>query len=144
MTFAMTFAAALVRTWTRVYTCSVPPVWAERRRAEIESDLWELQHDPDGARGLAPAVQVLGRLFSGIVDDVLWRLERTTLQDHVVIRRAVTLAATCVALSMLWGSSGAASRSAGCPAAPRKPRIEQVVACVGAFFDAHSSSHLQR
>ena len=111
-------------------------MWAEQRRAEIESDLFELQHDPHGARGLAPAVQVLGRLFAGIGDDVSWRLERTTLQDNVLIRRAVTLAAATVALSMLWGSSGTTRRVASCPSAPRKPRVEQVLECVGAFFEA--------
>jgi hypothetical protein len=131
----MTVAVTLVRGWTRAYTCGIPFVWAEQRRAEIESDLWELQHDPDGARGLAPAVQVLGRLCAGIGDDLSWRLERTTLQDNVRIRRAVTLAAATVALSMLWGSSGATPRVTGCPSAPRKPRVEQVLECVGAFFE---------
>ena len=112
-----------------------PSAWAEQRRAEIESNLWELQQDPNGARGLTPAVQVLGRLFAGIAADLCWRLERTTLQDNVFIRRAVTLAAATVALSMLWGASGATPRDAGCPGAPRKPRVEQVLECVGAFFE---------
>jgi hypothetical protein len=65
-----------------------------------------------------------------------WRVEHTTLQDNVVIRRAVTLAVTTVALSVLWGSSGAAPRIAGSSAAPRKPKVEQVVECVGAFFES--------
>jgi hypothetical protein len=125
----------VVRAWTRVYTCGMPSASAEQRRADIDSDLWELQHDPDGARGLAPAVQMLGRLFAGIGDDLWWRLERTTLQDHVLMRRAVTLAAATVALSMLWGSAGATPRVAGCPSVPRKPRAERVLECVAAFFE---------
>lgn len=144
MTPAITVAAALVRTWTHAYTSGVPSVWAQQRRAEIESDLWEFEHDPDGTRGLAPAVQVLGRLCIGIVDDVRWRVERTTFHDNVLIRRAVTLAAATVTLSMLWGASGDTSWIARCPSVPRKPRIDQVVACVGAFFASHPRSDVQR
>ena len=56
MTSAMTLAVAAVRTWTRAYTWGTPSVWAEQRRAEIESDLWEQQQDPN-ARSLAPAAR---------------------------------------------------------------------------------------
>ena len=136
VTFAMAIAVTVVRTWTRAYTWGTPSEWAEQRRAEIESDLWEQQQDPNGARGLAPAVHILARLFAGIADDLSWRVERTTLQDNVLIRRALTLAAATVALLVLWGSAGAAPRIAGCPGAPRKPRIEQVLKCVGAFFES--------
>jgi len=134
--FSMTAAVTIVRAWTRVYTWGAPSELAEQRRADIESDLWEQQQDPNGGRGLAPAVQVLLRLFTGIADDFTWRVEHTTLQDNVVIRRAVTLAVATAALSVLWGSSGAAPRMAGCSSAPRKPKVEQVVQCVGAFFES--------
>jgi len=138
--FSMTAAVTIVRAWTRVYTWGAPSELAEQRRADIESDLWEQQQDPNGGRGLAPAVQVLLRLFTGIADDFTWRVEHTTLQDNVVIRRAVTLAATTVALSVLWGTSGAAPRTAGCSGAPRRPKVEQVVQCVGAFFESSPRS----
>jgi hypothetical protein len=132
----MTIAVTVVRTWTRVYTWGAPSVWAEQRRAEIESDLWDQQQDPNGGRGLAPAAQILLRLFAGIADDLRWHVECTTLQDNVLIRRAVTVAATTVALSMLWEASGAAPPIAGCPGVPRKPKVEQVIECVGAFFES--------
>ena len=45
----MTIAVTVGRTWTRAYTWGTPSVWAEQRRAEIESDLWEQQQDPNGA-----------------------------------------------------------------------------------------------
>ena len=131
-----TLAVTLVRTWTRVYTWGAPSVWAAQRRAEIESDLWEQQQDPNGGRGLATAAHILARLFCGMVDDLTWRLERTTLQDNVLIRRALMLAATTIALSALWESSAITARFDPCPAAPRKPRIERVVECVGAFFES--------
>ena len=135
MSMTLTLAVAVVRAWTRAYTWGTPSVWAEQRRAEIESDLWEQQQDPNGARGLAPAVHILARLTAGIADDLRWRCERTTLPDHVLIRRAVTLAVTTVALAVLWGSSGS-SRFDPCPGAPRKPRVERVLECVGAFFES--------
>ena len=131
----MTLAVAVVRAWTRAYTWGAPSVWAEQRRAEIESDLWEQQQDPNGARSVAPTVQVLARLVAGMTEDLRWRLERTTPRDIVVIRRAVTLAATTIALSVLWGSSSGATRFDPCPGAPRKPRVELVLECVGAFFE---------
>ena len=136
MTSATTLAVTLVRTWTRVYTWGAPSVWAAQRRADIESDLWEQQHDPNGGRGLAPAAHILARLVSGMADDCTWRLERTTLQDNVLIRRAVMLGAATIALSVLWGSSPASARFDPCLGAPRKPRIERVVKCVGAFFES--------
>jgi hypothetical protein len=140
MTSSTTIAVSIVRAWTRAYTCGAPAEWAMQRLADIESDLWEFEHDPHGAREVAPAIQVLWRLAAGIADDLRWRLERTTLQDNVMIRRAVTLAAATIVLSMLWGSQDAGPRLAGCPGAPRKPRVEQVVKCVGAFFDATRSA----
>ena len=140
MNSTMTIAVTLVRAWTRAYTWGTPSVWAEQRRADIESDLWEHQQDPNGARGLPRALQVLARLFAGIADDLWWRVERSTPQDNVLVRRALTLAATTVALSVLWGASGATHRIAGCPGAPRKPWVEQLLECVGAFFESSPSA----
>jgi hypothetical protein len=67
-------AAAVVRAWTRAYTRGLPLDERDRRRAEIESDLWELMHD------FAPtakwtAAHILVRLFAGIGDDIRWRRE---------------------------------------------------------------------
>jgi TonB family protein len=43
-------ASGLVLTWTRLYTWGMPPAARDARHAEVESDLWESAHDPDGAR----------------------------------------------------------------------------------------------
>ena len=49
------FAVSLVRGWTRAYTWRMPPgLRPVPRCAEVESDLWELQQDPDRDRGLSP------------------------------------------------------------------------------------------
>jgi hypothetical protein len=135
MSLAVIVATAAARVWTRVYTSGMPSIAMERRRAEIESDLWELCHDSDGEQRLSAASQIVWRLVAGIADDLTWRLEHTTFQDNVLVRRVVTLAAAMMVLSMLWGSSDTTSRLAGCPNAPRKARVDQVVACVGTFFE---------
>ena len=54
------FAVAVLRAWTHVYTWRLDPGLRERRRAEIESDLWEFQQDPAANRGLNPTLHVLG------------------------------------------------------------------------------------
>lgn len=59
-------AACLLRWWTRVYTVAMPAEERERRRAEVESDLWESLRDPVGAR------QILARLLLGVADDIGW------------------------------------------------------------------------
>ena len=68
-------AVAAVRGWTRAYTLGLPPSIRERRRAEVESDLWECHAD---AAAVLP-LQILGRLLLGIVDDLWWRVEEVSL-----------------------------------------------------------------
>jgi hypothetical protein len=70
-------AIALVRGWTRLYTSRMEPTFRDRRRAEIESDLWEFH---EGARrsGHSPAgiaVHMFARLIVGVPHDLLWRIE---------------------------------------------------------------------
>jgi hypothetical protein len=64
-----------VRAWTRVYTCGLPRAERTARRAEIDSDLWELEHDPEAPHGGWAATQVLARLLIGIPDDLAWRMD---------------------------------------------------------------------
>ena len=61
----LVLAVAVAPRVDAVYTWRLDPVLRERRRAEIESDLWEFQQDPAGSRGLSPAIQVLARMASG-------------------------------------------------------------------------------
>src|SRR5216110_327509 len=66
-------AAGLVRAWTRVYTHGLPRAERTARLAEIDSDLWESEHDPRAPRGGWAAMQILGRLLIGIPDEYLHR-----------------------------------------------------------------------
>ena len=61
--------------WTRIYTHRLPSAERRARLAEIESDLWEFEHDSDAPTDGWRAVQVLARLVLGIRDDVAWRMD---------------------------------------------------------------------
>lgn len=70
-------AAGLARSWTRCYTLGLSRRERELRQDEIESDLWDHEHDTPGgvvsraAFGLA----VLSRLVRGMPADVFWRFQ---------------------------------------------------------------------
>jgi uncharacterized protein (TIGR03435 family) len=68
-------AITVVRIWTRLYTSGLPPSVKDRRRAEIDSDMWEWRADHAGAPHVGDAVILLLRVVLGIPDDVAWRVE---------------------------------------------------------------------
>ena len=61
--------------WVEWYTRGLPRDVADRRRAEIVSDLWEHEQDASraGLADLAISVEVLGRVLSGVPADLSWR-----------------------------------------------------------------------
>jgi hypothetical protein len=89
-------AARIVRGWTHLYTWCLPEPLAVGRRREIESDLWELQHDPDGNAGINVAGQILARMLLGMPDDVCWRLDHAA--DDVAARRMAARALVAAVL----------------------------------------------
>lgn len=70
-------AAELAGVWTRFYTLGMPQTAQQTRRREIASDVWEcLAEVAHGERrSRDAAVEILARMFLGIPDDILWRLE---------------------------------------------------------------------
>ena len=62
LTIMLRLALALVRLWTTLYTSGMPRGLRETRRAEIESDLWESQHDRRPESDAGVAAQMLLRL----------------------------------------------------------------------------------
>jgi hypothetical protein len=69
------FAHRLCLRWVRWYTHGLPRDAAERRRAEVASDLWEHERDASeaGLSDLAISVEVVGRVLSGMPADLSWR-----------------------------------------------------------------------
>jgi hypothetical protein len=91
----------MVRAWTRFYTWRLPASTRERRFAEIESDLWEFQHDPASAGEISCALHVLVRLTTGLPDDLCWRFEQTPALGRTS-RRLVGITAVALVLSAVW------------------------------------------
>lgn len=120
MTVLNRIAAALVRAWTWAYTCLAPAGSAEARRAEIESDLWEWQHEA-GAGKRSRAWQALGRLVRGSWDDVRW-----VCQEGGLMRRAwlaiVAVAVAGTAISYQVSSALVISL----PTSPSPPAVSQL------------------
>ena len=94
------FAIALVRAWTRIYTWGMDPRAREARIAEIESDLWESVQSGD--RG----VDILARLAFGIVDDLVWRTTDDLIRETSARRTAafgvIVTFATLAIVAALW------------------------------------------
>jgi hypothetical protein len=86
----------LVRIWTHLYTFALPSDIRDRRRAEIESDVWESEHDPD-----VPHHALAFRLLRGMPSDLLWRLEVTPSRQHARAAVGALAGAGVVALA-LW------------------------------------------
>lgn len=63
-------SSRLVAAWTRLYTAGLPSALGERRRLELESDLWEQLHDPTESHA---SRLVLGRWLRGVPADLGWR-----------------------------------------------------------------------
>ncbi len=111
-------AVAAVRMWTRLYTWRMPHAIRERRRAEIESDLWECQAERPGTT--AVPLLVVARLLFGMVDDVRWRAERMSGHRIASPGRLLAIgAAVAVLAGVLWAGLTASSRTL--PAPPAAP-----------------------
>ena len=98
---ALDTANTIVRTWTSLYTARLPEAARDDRRAEIESDLWELAHDVDDPHALTPAFLVLTRLVRGVPDDLQWRASHVTICAGPM-RAAITIATATIAVLAVW------------------------------------------
>ena len=108
------FAVALVRAWTRIYTWGMDPRAGDARVAEIESDLWESVQSGDRA------ADMLARLAFGIVDDLVWRTTHDLIHETSARRTAafglIVTFATVVIVAALWVID--AARAAPLPEPP--------------------------
>ena len=71
-------ALSLVGGWFHLYTLGLPTEIQHRRHAELESDLWEQQADPDrdNDRPDLIGMEILSRMMLGIADDLSWRISQ--------------------------------------------------------------------
>lgn len=111
---------ALVRGWTWLITRGTAPDECDRRRQEIESDLWEFEHDANRGDDMSAALRVLVRLILGIPHDVAWRMDRATVR-RVAARSAIGLATLAAVLAVFIGQ---ALRPAMLPAVNPAPPLE--------------------
>jgi hypothetical protein len=101
MSGLLALAVASVRWWTCLYTCGLHRSVAARRRAEIESDLWELLHDPTSGHSLTKAAHVFARLGAGVADDLCWRVEQAPIGPPAP-RTVRVITAAVFLLTVLW------------------------------------------
>ena len=111
-------ALAIVRQWTSLYTLGMPPDVRDERRAEINSDLWECEHEKAAAPTLP--LQIITRLAAGLWDDVAWRWECLSPFRRVSGRAMIALAAAGAAVfAVVW--IGPALRAGTPPPVPPRP-----------------------
>ena len=96
------WADRAARRWAARYTSDLDPETAHRRRAELESDLFE--HRWCAGPGPAQQWDVLGRVLWGIPADLSWRRaalasmrRRDTGATPVILRRTTTIVLVALA-----------------------------------------------
>ncbi len=108
---AEALAAAVTRRWVRGYTAWVDAEAAERRRAEIASDVWEQRADAR-ERGSAPATvafSIAGRVVAGIPADLIWvRTQRLVMRGQPANRKVLTMNTFGHVAARWWWVLGAA------------------------------------
>lgn len=83
-------AALAIRAWQWLVTAGLPAELRDRRREEIESDLWQSRHEWCGADGRI-ALLMLWRLASGAPHDLAWRIAHRGRTWPMVTKVAVVL-----------------------------------------------------
>ena len=108
---AAALAAGLARRWVRGYTAWVGAEAAERRRAEITSDVWEQRADAR-ERGAVPAtvaLSIAGRVIAGIPADIAWvHIQRLAMRGLPADRKARTMNTLGHIIGRWWWVLGAA------------------------------------
>jgi TonB family protein len=113
-------ALSLVRAWTKVYSAGLQTELRDARREEIESDLWETQHESRADRARSSASDVIARLVVGIPDDLGWRMEQVNAMARMT--RVSALVAFAGASLAIWvGIASWMTRPAPLPAPSLRP-----------------------
>ena len=94
-------ANAAVRAWARVYTWRLAPHIRDARRQDIESDLWEGEHDPAVDNRYSLPLLVFTRSVLGVPDDLGWRSEQEQTVDKS-LRIGIALTGGIAGVLALW------------------------------------------
>ncbi len=89
--YGLEFSMWLVEVWVKLYTVGLPLEVRERRRDEIQSDVWEQQRADvaaDCSRKVV-AFRILGRSLSSVPQDVSWRVGKGHLLPFRDLCRAL-------------------------------------------------------
>ena len=73
--FWLRAATRVANGWVGIYTGGMHPEIAERRRAEVESDVWETVSQEDGKESGLAWLVVFDRLVRGLPSDLMWSFE---------------------------------------------------------------------
>jgi hypothetical protein len=95
------FAQGLVHRWARLYTTGMSLDRQERRRSQIESDVFEHRQDriADGSAAASINLEILGRCLRGVPEDLLWRYRAEGI--HVNIKLGFDRIAAIMLLGMV-------------------------------------------
>jgi hypothetical protein len=102
-------SAAWVRRWVSVYTLGLPPEIKQRRRDEIDDDLWCQAQEAAGAGRADRSLggEIVARLVFGVPADLSWRIEqRRYAARQAEPRRLITVNAPGRALLAILGGIG--------------------------------------
>jgi hypothetical protein len=106
-----------VRLWTRIYTRGLPRELGQRRRAEIESDLFEQIAEAGADR--RTGLRILWRLLAGIHQDLIWRGESVGAMNRMQASRLAAIVMTLMGVLAVWTWLGAGVQPPEPPKAPR-------------------------
>jgi uncharacterized protein (TIGR03435 family) len=86
----------------------------DQRRAEIDSDLWEFQHDDAANTGLGAAAHLMARVLAGVPDDLGWSLDQAAVAGALT-QRSVALSGRAAGAALFictsWVIQADASRT---------------------------------
>ena len=125
-------AIALVRAWTRLYTWRMEPAIRKARHAEIESDLWEFEQDPDAGRRLSPAVQVMARVLLGVPACGAFVPSRSAVMENDCADRDDGCTRNCRVVDLRCDASAGTAASSGSNALHRRTASPAAVSTASA------------
>lgn len=138
---ALNGTLAVTRAWLNLYTSGLPANVALSRRAEVESDLWEMQQDSTLRRRLV--LVAVTRMVAGIPDDLVWRTEHAASNEQLLTRRLTALVAAAAIVISLWAAPifllKGRRELVSCAGSAAQPTTtaalrHDVIRCAGAFF----------